>query len=101
MNIVPYLVLVWSETKVLHSFSSILWSPQQQSIASSRRSQGQLVKSQDFPTSSKNTCSCGCGEAESGNAELRHSQEAIIIRDCADDDNRFVVRLLGRIGHDS
>jgi hypothetical protein len=101
MNSVPYLVLVRSETKVLNGFSGVLWSSQQQSIASSRRSQSQLVKGQDFPASSKNPCSRGCGEAESGNAELWHSQEAIIIRNSANDDNSFVVRLLGRVGHDS
>jgi len=86
---------------VLDSLSGVLWSSEKESVASGRSPQGQLIQSQSLPTSRENACTSGCGESESGNAELGNSQETVVIGDCANNDNGLVVGLFGSVRNNS
>ena len=94
-------MLMRSEAEVLDSLSSVLGSSEQESVASGRGSQCQLIQSQSFSTCGKDTRTSCCGEPEGSNAELRNSQETVVIGDCANNDNSLVVGLLGRVGNNS
>jgi len=94
-------VLVGSEAEVLDSLSGVLWTSQQQRVASSWGSQRQLIESQDFSSSSQDAGTCSCSESQSSNAELRNSQETVVICDGTNDDDCLVVRLLGSVGDNS
>jgi len=60
-----------------------------------------LIQSQSLSTSSKNAGTSSGGESESSNAELRNSQETVVIGDSANNDHSLVVGLLGYVGNDS
>jgi len=66
-------MLMRSEAEVLDSLSSILGPSEQESVASGRGSQCQLIQSQSFSTCSKNARTSSCGEPEGSNAELWNS----------------------------
>lgn len=94
-------MLVGSETKVLESFSGILWSSQEKNVASSWGTESQLIEGQSLTTGSENAGTGGSGEAESSNAELWDGQKTVVVSDGTDDGNGLVVRLLGCVGHDA
>jgi hypothetical protein len=96
-----YLVLVRSKTEVLNSLSSILRPSEKEGVASGRSSQGQLIQSQGLATSSNNTRTSGRSESKSGNTELGNSEEAVVISDCANNDDRLVVGLFGGVRDNS
>lgn len=75
-----YLVGVRTEAKVLHGLTSILGTTEEQSVGTSGGSQSKLVKSQNLAAGLLDT-SASCGsEAQSGDRQLRHSQEAVVVR---------------------
>ena len=94
-------MLMGSKAEVLDSLSGILGSSEEEGVASSGGSQCQLIQSQGFSTCSKDARTSGCGESESSNAELRNSQETVVIGDCANNDNIIFVGLLGGVANNS
>lgn len=60
-----------------------------------------MIQSQDFSTSSDDASASCSGKSESCNAELGYGQEAVVIRDSANYNDRLVVRLLRRVCYDS
>jgi hypothetical protein len=96
-----YLVFVRSKPKVLDSFSGVLGPPEEECITSSRSSQGQLIQSQSLSTCGEDTSTSGCSKSEGSNAELGNNEEAVVIGDCANNDNGLVVRLLGGVRDNS
>jgi len=88
---IRFLVLVWSHAKVLNSLSGVLWSSKEESVASGRGSQGQLIESQGLSPSGKDARTSGSSEAESSHAELGDGQETIVIGDGADHNDGLVV----------
>jgi len=91
-------VLVWSHTEVLDGLSGVLGSSQQNNIATSWSSQGQLIKGQAFTTSLLNPGSgCRC-ESESGDGELGDDLKSVVVGDSANDcDGLALVSLLGTL----
>jgi len=94
-------VLVWSHAEVLDSLSGVLWSSQQNNIATSWGSQGQLIESQAFTTGLLNPgSSCGC-ESECGDRELGDDLKSVVVCDGTDDcDGLALVGLLGGLSAD-
>lgn len=86
---------------MLDSLSGVLGTSEQEGVASSRSSQSQLVESQDLSTSSNDARTSGGSEAEGRNAELGYLQETVVVGYGADNHDGLVVRLLGRVGHDT
>ncbi len=74
---------------MLHRLSRVLRPPQQQCVRSGRRTQSQLVHRQTFTSSSLNPGTGGGGKSESGDAQLGHGQEPVVVGDGSDDDDRL------------
>jgi len=91
-------VLVGSKAKVLDGLSGVLWSSQQESVASSRSTQSQLIQGQGLTTGGNDAGTGGSGEAESGNAELGNGQKTVVISDGTNDDDGLVVGFLRGVG---
>ncbi len=96
-----HLVLVWSETEVLDGLTSVLWASEKEGVASSWGTESQLVESQGLSSGSKDACTSGCRESESGNAELRNGQETVVICDGTDNDDGSLLALLIGVRNDS
>lgn len=84
--------------KMLHRLPRILRPPHQQSITPRRRPQRQLIQRQALPTRLLDARSRRGGEAQCGDADLGHSQQARVVGDGADDDDDFVRDVGGRVG---
>jgi hypothetical protein len=93
-------VLVGSEAKVLDGFSGVLWSSEEEGVASGWGTESQLVQSQNFTTSSKDASTGGSSETEGSNADLGNGQETVVIGDSANNDDGSLL-LLSRLGSDS
>lgn len=96
-----YLVLMGPKAKVLDSLSGVLGSSEEEGVASSGSSQSQLIQSQSLSSCIEDASTSGGSESEGGNAELRNSQETVVIGDCANYDNGLVVGLLGGVRDNS
>jgi hypothetical protein len=96
-----YLVLVWAEAEVLDCLTGVLWSSEEQGVASSRSAESQLIQSQSLSSSSDDASTSSSSESESGNAELGDGQEAVVIGDGANDYNSALVILTGFVGNNS
>lgn len=86
---------------MLDSLSRVLGTSEEEGVASSRSSKGQLIEGQDLSTSSDDARTGGSSNAEGRNAKLGDSQETVVISDGADNHDGLVVRLLGGVGDDS
>jgi len=93
-------MLVGSEAKVLDGLSGVLWSSEEEGVASGWGTESQLVQSQNFTTGSKDAGTGGSSETECSNAELGNGQETVVIGDSANDDNGSLL-LLSSMGSDS
>lgn len=94
-------MLVWSHSEVLDGLSGVLWSSEEEGVASGWSSQCQLIESQSLTTGCENASTSGSGEAESCNAELWDGQQTVVISDGTDNDDGLVVALLGSVGDNS
>jgi len=56
------LVLVWSETEMLDSLSSVLWSTEEEGVGSGWGSQCELIESEGLTTGSENSGAGSSGE---------------------------------------
>ena len=93
-------MLVGSETEMLDSLSGVLWSSEENGVASSWGSESQLIQGQGPTTGGKNAGTGGSSEAESSNADLWDGQKTVVISDGSDDDNGSLLLLVG-LGCDS
>lgn len=96
-----YLVLVWAKTEVLDSLTGVLGTSEKQSVASSGRTESQLIQSQDLSSSGENAGASSGGEPESSDAELRDSQEAVVIGDGTNDHDGALIIITRSVGNDS
>ena len=85
------LVFVRTEAEVLHGFTSVLRTTDQNGVAAGRGSHRKLVKGERFAASSLNTSAGSIGETQSSNAQLRQFQKAVVISDGAHHNDRFGV----------
>jgi hypothetical protein len=90
-----------TKAKVLDGLSGVLGTSEEKGIASGRSSEGQLIESQNFSTSSDNARTGSSSEAEGRNAELWDGQETVVIGDGANNNDGLVVRLLRGVRNDS
>jgi len=96
-----FLVLVRAKAEMLDRLTRVLRSTQQDNIASSRVSHGQLIDRQALSASLFDPgASCGC-EAEGCDVQLWDREHAVVVCDGADDGDGLVgVGLFGGLGRD-
>ena len=92
-----YLVLVWAETEVLEGLAG-LWSTEEEGVASGWGTESKLVQGENLTTGSQDAGAGSGGEAEGSDGELWDGQEAVVVSDGSDNDNRLVVGLLRDVG---
>ena len=95
------LVRVWAKTEVLDSLTGVLWSTEEEGVASGWGAESELIQGEDLTTGSQDAGTGSGGEAERSNAELWNSQETVVVGDGTDDNNGLVVGLLRDVGNDS
>lgn len=89
-------MLVRAKPEVLNRLPSILGPPDEKRVASSRRPQGKLVKSQSLASSCLDSGTSGGSESQSGDGKLRNREETVIVSDGADNDDSLIV-VVGRV----
>jgi len=95
------LVLVGAHAEVLDSLSGVLWSSQQNNVAASWGSHGQLVESQALTAGLLDSGTGSRGESQSSDGQLGDDVHSVVVGDCADDcDGLALVGLLGGWGAD-
>jgi hypothetical protein len=94
-------VLMWAKAEMLDSLAGVLWSTEEEGVASSWRSQGQLIQGEDLTTGSQDTGAGSGGEAEGSNAEFWDSQKAVVVSHGSNHNDSLVVGLLGCVGDNS
>lgn len=93
-------MLVGSETEMLEGLSGVLWSSEENGVASSWGSESQLIQGQSLTTGCENAGTGGSSEAESSNADLWDGKETVVIGDGTNDDNGSLLLAVG-LGCDS
>lgn len=76
-----------TEAEVLDGLPCVLGTSEEEGVATSWGSEGQLVDGQSLTTGGKNASTGGSSEAESCNAELGDLQKAVVIGNSANNDN--------------
>lgn len=84
-------MLVRAKPEVFNRLPSVLRSPDEKGVASSRRPQRELVKSQSLASSCLDSGASGGSESQSGDGKLRDSEETVIVSDGTDNDNSLVI----------
>lgn len=87
-----------AEAEVLDGLAGVLWSTEEESVASGWSAESKLVKGQALTTGSNDASTGSGGEAEGSNAELWNGQKTVVIGDGTDNDHGLVVGLLGHVG---
>jgi len=87
-------VAVGSKTEMLESFSGVLWSSEEESVASGWCSESQLIQCQYFSTSGKDAGTSGCSESESSDAELGYRKKTVVIGNCTNNHDGSLLFLL-------
>lgn len=90
-----------THTEVLDGLSGVLWSSQQNNVAASWGSHGQLVESQALTAGLLDSGTGSGGESQSSDGQLGDDVHSVVVGDCADDcDGLALVGLLGGWGAD-
>lgn len=92
-----YLVLVGTETEVLHSLTGILWTTEEESVGTSGGAHGEFVEGEALAASLQNASTGGAGKSESSDAHLGNLEEAVVVSDGADNNDRLVLVLGGSV----
>lgn len=94
-------MLVWSHAEMLDRLSGVLWSSQQNNVATSWGSQGQLIEGKTLATGLLNSSAGGRCESEGGDRELGDDLKSVIVCDGANNcDGLALVSLLGGLSAD-
>lgn len=96
-----YLVLVGTEAEVLDGLAGVLGAAEQEGVGTSGLLKGQLVEGDDLAAGRGDAGTGGGGDPESGNRHLGNGQEAVVIRDSADDDDRLVLVAVLEVGRNA
>lgn len=89
-------MLVRAKTEVLDRLSSVLGSPNEKGVASSRRSQRKLVKSQSLASGCLDPGASGGRKPQSSNGELGDREKTVVISDGTNNDDGLVI-VVGRV----
>ena len=85
------------EAEMLNSLACVLGTPQQQRVSTGGRLQRELIDGEALAAGGLDPGAGGRGEAERGDRELGHGEEAVVIGDGADDDDRLALVRLARV----
>lgn len=86
-------MLVRTHAEVLDGLAAVPLPPQQDGVRTSRRTESELIESQNFTTSLEDSLFGRGGETEGGNGEFGHLQETNIIGDGSNNNNDLGVTL--------
>lgn len=93
---VGLLVLVGTHAEVLDGLTGVLGTTEEDGVGTGREAGSDLVDGEDFATGLLDTGTSRSGDAEGSNGELGELQQAVVVGDCADNDNGLVlVRVIG------
>lgn len=94
-------MLVRAHAEVLDGFTCVLGATEQQSVATSRGSEGELVEGQSLTAGSDNASTGGGSESESGNRDLGDFEKAVVVGDGANDNDDLTLLVLGELALDT
>lgn len=89
-------MLVRAKAEVLDRLPSVLRSPNEKSVTSSRRPQRKLVESQSLASDCLDPGASGGCEPQGSDGELGNRKKTVVVSDGTDNDNGFVV-VVGRV----
>ena len=92
-------MLVGAHAEVLVRLTGILGSTEDQSVASSRGAESQLVQGDRLTAGSNDASAGSSGKPESSDSRLGESEQAVVISDSAHDDNGALLLLLVDVGN--
>lgn len=95
------LVLVRTEAEVLESLTAVLRSTEDQSVASGRSTESELVQGDGLTTGGGNSGTGSGSESKSGDGGLGESQKSVVIGDGTDDDDGALLALLVDVGNNA
>lgn len=90
------LMLVRTKAEVLNSLPSILGSPDEKGIASSRRPQCKLVKGQSLASGCLDPGASGGGESQSSDGKFGDREETVVVSDGTNNNYGLIV-VVGRV----
>lgn len=88
-------MLVRAHAKVLDGLAGVLWAAEEEGVGASWRAHGDLVNGEALTAGGLDACAGSGSEAECGNGELGHGQEAVVVGHGTDQDNGLALVLLG------
>lgn len=86
-------MLVWAKAEVLDGLTGVLWSPEEESVGAGGGTEGELIEGEGLTTGSEDPGASAGGEPQSSDRELGDLQEAVVVGDSADNDNRLSLGL--------
>lgn len=86
-----------TEAEVLDSLTGVLWSAEEERVGSSRRAHGKLVERQALAAGLLDARTGSRSEAQRGDGELRHLDEAVVVGDGANENNSLALMLFRRV----
>jgi hypothetical protein len=96
-----YLMLMRSETEVLEGFTAVLRSSEDQSVATGRSSEGELIEGNRLTAGGGNSGTGSGRESKGGNSRLGESEQTVVVSDSANDDHGALLALLADVGYDA
>jgi hypothetical protein len=96
-----HLVLVRAHAEVLDRLTRVLGTPKEESVGTGGLLLAELVESESLTTGGGDTSASRGGEAQSSDGDLGDGQNAVVIRDSADDDDRLLLIAVLEVGNDA
>ena len=87
------LVLVRAHTEVLDSLTGVLLATEKDGVRAGRGTERKLVEREDLTASIKDALLRAASEAEGDDAQLRYGLQADVVRDGADNNDGFRLRI--------
>lgn len=94
-------MLVGTEAEVLDGLTAVLGSTKDQSVASGRSTESELIEGDGLTTGGSNSGTGSGSESKSGNGGLGESQKSVVIGDGADNDDGALLALLVDVGNNA
>lgn len=90
-----------THAEVLEGLAGVLRATEQQGVGAGRSTESKLVESQSLTTGLLNASLGAPGEPQSGDAELGHLEQTVVVGDGSDNNDSLAlvdIGLVGRIG---
>jgi len=91
-------VLVGAKAKVLVRLTGVLGATEQQGVGTRGLLKSKLIKGQGLAASSRDASAGGLSEAQSGDLDLGDSEEAVVIGNRADNNDRLLLIAVLEVG---